>query len=287
MTLDTSMPGASSRPPRPISQEHATVKLPKLEIAKFTGDIRSWQGFWDQFDATINQNVSLSEIDKFKYLKSYLTAKAATAIEGLQLTGENYTVALDLLKTRFGKKELIVEEHMSRLLAVRTVSNSHNVEKLRLLYDEVETGVRSLEALGVSSNTYGTLLLTVLRKAVPSDLELEYHRKTTPEATNEVNDLKQFLNFLKSEIESRERTQHGNQRVQPTSSMASSSTGRNERPKRYPPSTAMFATGTNTNENQCLFCGSADHITANCSVHMPLDRKKRSPEREQSLLSMH
>lgn len=139
MTLDTSMPGASSRPPRQISQEHATVKLPKLEIANFTGAIRSWQGFWDQFYATINRNVSLSETDKFKYLNNYLTAKAATAIEGLKIAAEKYPVALDILKTRFGKKELIIDEHMSRLLAVKTVGNSYNMEKLRLLYDEVET----------------------------------------------------------------------------------------------------------------------------------------------------
>ncbi|KAL1414194.1 hypothetical protein MTO96_037035 [Rhipicephalus appendiculatus] len=54
---------------------------------------------------------------------------------------------------------------MSRLLAVRPVHNLQDTERLRTLYDELQTGVRSLEALGVASSTYGVLLLTVLGKS--------------------------------------------------------------------------------------------------------------------------
>ncbi|KAL1481256.1 hypothetical protein MTO96_034570 [Rhipicephalus appendiculatus] len=54
---------------------------------------------------------------------------------------------------------------MSRLLAVRPVHNLQDTERLRRLYDELQTGVRSLEALGVASSTYGVLLLTVLGKS--------------------------------------------------------------------------------------------------------------------------
>ncbi|KAL1422118.1 hypothetical protein MTO96_022421 [Rhipicephalus appendiculatus] len=54
---------------------------------------------------------------------------------------------------------------MSRLLAVRPVHNLQDAERLRTLYDELQTGVRSLEALGVASSTYGVPLLTVLGKS--------------------------------------------------------------------------------------------------------------------------
>ena len=33
-----------------------TVKLPKLELKKFDGNILRWQEFWDTFDSTIHQN---------------------------------------------------------------------------------------------------------------------------------------------------------------------------------------------------------------------------------------
>ncbi|XP_064464421.1 uncharacterized protein LOC135375698 [Ornithodoros turicata] len=95
------------------SQNSTNVKLPKLEISKFDGDLRNWESFWDQFDSTIHSNESLSKVDKFKYLKSYLTGKAMTVIKGLSLSEENYSTAIELLKDRFGKKSLIIDEHMS------------------------------------------------------------------------------------------------------------------------------------------------------------------------------
>ncbi|XP_037502495.1 uncharacterized protein LOC119376894 [Rhipicephalus sanguineus] len=102
-----------------IPQVTPTVKLPKLEIGKFNGELRQWQGFWSQFDSTINSNHHLSNVDKFKYLNSYLTGKAAAAVAGLDLSEGNYEVALSLLKERFGRKEVIIEDHMSRLLNIR------------------------------------------------------------------------------------------------------------------------------------------------------------------------
>lgn len=182
-----------------------TTRLPKLEIAKFNGDLRSWTRFWNQFESTIHKNPALHTIDKFQYLTSYLTGKAAAAIDRLPLSGRNYDIAVKTLVERFDRDEVIIEEHMAQLLAVRPVHNLHDTERLRTLHDELQTGVCSLEALGVASSTYGVLLLTILQKSTPSELCLEYYRrKTTSEAVPE-GDLQEFLNFLKAEIESRER----------------------------------------------------------------------------------
>nr|XP_050026903.1 uncharacterized protein LOC126522210 [Dermacentor andersoni] len=49
-------------------QIRPTVKVPKLEINKFNGELRDWQGFWSRFESTINDNQNLSNVDKFKYL---------------------------------------------------------------------------------------------------------------------------------------------------------------------------------------------------------------------------
>ncbi|EEC03973.1 hypothetical protein IscW_ISCW016676 [Ixodes scapularis] len=71
---------------------------------------------------------------------------------------------------------------MSKLMAVRVVHDSWNAEILGTLYDQIETSVRSLEDLGLEEKTYGVLLLTVLRKAIPADIGLEYSRKVIAEA---------------------------------------------------------------------------------------------------------
>ena len=52
--------------------ETAKVRLLKLEIEKFDGDVINWSSFWDQFSSVIHENDRLSEINEFKYLKSFL-----------------------------------------------------------------------------------------------------------------------------------------------------------------------------------------------------------------------
>ena len=49
-----------------------TIKLPKLEIAKFGGDPTTWQQFYDSFTAAIHNSVSLTNVEKFNYLRSCL-----------------------------------------------------------------------------------------------------------------------------------------------------------------------------------------------------------------------
>ncbi|KRX12795.1 hypothetical protein T07_2665 [Trichinella nelsoni] len=58
----------------PISQAGSSnVRLPKLEIKKFSGEYHDWQQFYDEFEATINSNPTLSSIEKFNYLRSLLS----------------------------------------------------------------------------------------------------------------------------------------------------------------------------------------------------------------------
>ena len=32
------------------------VKLPRIELSKFNGDIIEWKGFWDQFKSTVHED---------------------------------------------------------------------------------------------------------------------------------------------------------------------------------------------------------------------------------------
>ena len=44
------------------------IKLPKLTLKKFNGDITNWTTFWDSYESTIHLNPELSAVDKFNYL---------------------------------------------------------------------------------------------------------------------------------------------------------------------------------------------------------------------------
>lgn len=158
------------------SQGRQTVKLPRLVIEKFNGEISQWQEFWSQYDTAVHSNDVLCKKEKFTYLKSYLTGATAKAVAGFTLTDSNYDNAIDMLKNRFGRKDIVVSAHMSNLLTLTPVKRSSDIAALRFLYDECEIQIRSLESLGVHSDTYGALLCPVLLQLIPDDLALGYTR---------------------------------------------------------------------------------------------------------------
>ncbi|UYV85037.1 hypothetical protein LAZ67_X004356 [Cordylochernes scorpioides] len=50
-----------------FNSHHITVKLPKIELRKLTGEIKYWLGWWAQFNK-IHVDSTLEDSDKFQYL---------------------------------------------------------------------------------------------------------------------------------------------------------------------------------------------------------------------------
>ena len=83
------------------------VKLPKLVLNRFNGDLTKWSTFWDSSESSVHNNPSLSGVDKFNYLHTLLEGTTSEAISGLKLTSANYEEAIAVLKKRFGNKQQI------------------------------------------------------------------------------------------------------------------------------------------------------------------------------------
>ena len=98
------------------SQSSQFHKLPKLSLPIFTGNILEWQTFWDSFESSVHHNDSLSDIQRWSYLRSLLQGDAARVIEGFPLTHTNYIQAVELLKERFGQEHQIVNAYMQGFL---------------------------------------------------------------------------------------------------------------------------------------------------------------------------
>ena len=185
------------------------VKLPKLDLRKFDGDKSKWPSLWDAFESSVHSNAKLAPIDKFNYVNYLLVKSANEAISGLSLTAENYDEAVAILKRRFGNKQLIINKHMETLLNINSVQSGLNSQALRQLHDLIESHVRSLKSLGVSSSSYGSLLSSVVVSKLPQDLRLIITREVRDEW-----DLDHILDVLRSELEARERANGNN--ISPT-----------------------------------------------------------------------
>ena len=107
-----------------------------------------------------------------------LTDTAAATISGLTLTEANYENATTLLKQHYGHPQIIINSHMDQLMQIQPLGPGSNVTRLRSMLDEIQTHVRALHSLSVSSDLYGSLLVSVLFKdKLPSDITLLIGRK--------------------------------------------------------------------------------------------------------------
>jgi len=75
------------------------------------------------------------------HLKTKLTGEALDAIAGYQLSNDNYKLAVDVLKQRFGNAQSIIDAHYRSLLHLSVATNHET-------YDAIECHLRSLQALG-------------------------------------------------------------------------------------------------------------------------------------------
>ena len=176
-------------------------KLPKLEIIKFRGDYMKWQSFIDSFKATIHSSTTLSNIEKFNYLRCYVAGDALNTIEGLSLTNDKYTKALELLEYRYGNRQAIITAHTKNLLKLRRVESNLDIISLRRLYDNIQGQVRSLQSLGITKENYGTFLAPIIMELLPHEEQLNINRTLHEKLWN----ITRFLTIITCEINVREK----------------------------------------------------------------------------------
>ena len=71
---------------------------------------------WDQFNSAIHSNDSINDIDKFRYLKSFLCDSAKSCIKGLSLSSANYFEAIEHLKQRYGNPQMLINAYMKQFV---------------------------------------------------------------------------------------------------------------------------------------------------------------------------
>ena len=182
----------SGTPPNREHTNESKVRLPKLTIQPFKGELTTWTTFWDSFEVAIHNNRSLSNIEKFNYLRSLLQGPALDAIAGLTLTDANYNEAVQVLTSRFGNKQLIIDRYMDVLLSVEAVLSDSNLRALRHLYDTVEAQIRGLNSMGVKPETYGALLSSIMLGKLPQEIHLLLSRGMG-DGDRKLNDLMKLL----------------------------------------------------------------------------------------------
>ena len=176
------------------SHESQGVKLPKLDVPQFDGNILNWKTFWEQFYVSVHGKTSLSDAEKLVYLQHSLKdGSAKQVIEGLSRTGDCYNEAVECLQSRFDRPRLIHQTHVRMILEASPLKEGTGKE-LRRLHDVVQQHLRALKAMDHEPS--GAFITSVLELKLDASTMFEW-QKHSQEQTDvpHYQDLLEFINL--------------------------------------------------------------------------------------------
>lgn len=259
--LQTHTPASSPETFHPNPQ----VKLEKLVLPVFDGNMLSFQAFWDTFESRVNANPNLNPVDKFDYLLSRCKGRAADALAAIPRTSAGYELAIKTLKRRFGRKAPIINLRITELIEMKRLSDDCTTSDLRKMLDTMNVHIRSLLSLGLDPTGGAEWIGPVLLARLPLRLRLQWERLSSESGDDEedhcVSDLGEFLDFFHRSVETEEASiASAGPKVNPLKSIITARTALNKRAPRYEYS---HTSSLNTHVTlSCCVCKASDH----CSV---------------------
>ncbi|KAH6929147.1 hypothetical protein HPB50_023946 [Hyalomma asiaticum] len=83
-----------------------------------------------------------------------------------------------VLTDSYGQKDLLIDEHIYRLLAIEPIESSSQVSRLRDLSEQIRFSTNCFDSLGRPSAEYAVVLSHVLMRSLPEDLAILFRKGT-------------------------------------------------------------------------------------------------------------
>ena len=172
-----------------------SIRLPKMQLPNFDGNVLKWPEFWDVLESFVDRQ-NISDVVKFSNLRGVLCGTAFMAISGISLINENYSVAIAILKEKFGKKDSIIELLYAKLHHLSVSLNRFG--DIKYTYDTIERLLRQLESQGERVDQQKMLVHQIFSKLAV--IKLEDHKKVGDVWTMELlrQLLKQYIEVQES-----------------------------------------------------------------------------------------
>ncbi|XP_071648476.1 uncharacterized protein [Temnothorax longispinosus] len=190
-------------------------------------------------------------------------------------TADNYDKVIDSLKSRFGRDELLIELYIRELLKLVLNNTAKKEFKMSVvsLYDKLETHLRALESLNVTTEMCAAMLYPLVESSLPEELLRVWQKHPSASGITVAKDrLTRLMSFLQTEVEAEERI-----------AMAVSSFGLNTKEKKgknaklepnETPTAASLYNAKETRVIRCIFCNE-NHESSLCDKarKMPMEER--------------
>lgn len=229
------------------------IKLPKINLPSFSGNLHEWLSFKDIFKASIHQNKNLSDAMKLQYLKSSLKGDAFRIVQSISIVDSNYELAWSLLEERYSNSREQVYAHLKRFMNMPVIQSESSSAILNLI-DIASECMRSLETLEQKVEGFSTIMFAyILSQKLDINTKLWWERNLKKDS---LPNLPELLEFLKD--------------------YARTLNASNVNIKRNPYKTSSMVSGiTEKNVQKCNACNKENHNIYKCSKFLNFNVRDR------------
>lgn len=252
------------------SSRFNAIKLPTIQLPRFSGSYENWLEFHDTFCSLIHTNDDIDEINKFHYLRASLEGSAKVIIQSIEFSAVNYKIAWQLLCDRFNNKRLLIQNHVSALFNIEPIAKESSASIKRVI-DQVNKNIRTLECLGEPTKHWDTLLIYIVTKKLDTKTLREWEERKGNFTKDEPITLQSFLNFMQNRADFIETLELSN-----NSTNTHTSLQKNTKLKSMVsvPSVNSSDNKSSFNPKSCPKCNE-DHKLYNCPQFLALSNDAR------------
>lgn len=256
------------------SSSHATtgvgilqnVKLPDINLPIFDGSLHNWLEFRDVFESLIHNNESISDIQRFHYLRASVRSEPAQIISTIEFSSSNYKVAWDMLGKRYNNDKMLIHNHIKNIFNIEPIVKE-SAKGIRNILNDLIKNLRALSQIGLPTNEWDVpivyLINTKLDRVTNRDWETF---KSKCKGFPTLEDLKVFLNSKAELLDNLEQN-----RAEKLSDRQST------RGLLLTDQEKFYGSSNNVNEKcpKCTFCKS-EHYIQSCPQFLKIPVEKRA-----------
>lgn len=183
-------------PAKPVLEQKrdSCVKLPRIEIPKFSGLYSEWPTFKDLFTSLIHNNKTLDDVQRMHYLKGLLTGEAEQLVRHIPVTSSNYAECWALMVSRYNNKRFLSNSLLKRFLNQSNVTESSN--GIKSLLDTTMECLNGLKNQGIDVTSWDVIIIYIVSSKLDAESRKLWEMQIS--TTDDIPTLAQFEDFLEA-----------------------------------------------------------------------------------------
>lgn len=176
--------------------------LPKIALPKFSSKIEDWPSFIAIFRSLTDDMTTISDSVKLHYLLSCLSGEARSMVSHLQLTNENFAVAMDILTRRYENRRVLIDRFVDIILGLPHIHTRSDIRTLFLTpLISAQCALNNLDLpMKDSDYVFVSIVVRKLKGELRTLFERKYgSRQTLPTLNNLITFLEEHARCVETE----------------------------------------------------------------------------------------